>query len=239
MKRILIIEDETALRQGLRDNLEFEGYEVLTASDGPAGLAAIRDERPDLVVLDVILPRLSGFEICRTVRREGRHVPILMLTARSEEPDRVRGFDCGTDDYLVKPFSVPELLGRIKALLRRAEGPAGQSPPERIAIGRVEIDFKRFEARRGGVRLKMARKEFGILRYLAGRKNEVVGRDELLNRVWGYDRYPTTRTVDNHIALLRAKIELDPANPKYLLTFRGVGYKLVLEEEPVAPPAEK
>ncbi len=230
MKRILIVEDEIALLKGLRDNLEYENYEVLTASNGETGLALIREKRPDLVVLDIILPKVNGFEVCRRVRREGIRVPILMLTARSEEGDRVRGFDCGTDDYLTKPFSVPELLGRIRAILRRTESGREQSPLERIMIGGVEIDFKRFEAKRNGGRIEMSRKEFGILRHLAMRKNEVVGRDELLDRVWGYDRYPTTRTVDNHIALLRAKIEPDPSHPRYLLTFRGVGYKLALEE---------
>ncbi|MCX6561191.1 MAG: response regulator transcription factor [Candidatus Aminicenantes bacterium] len=230
MKRILIVEDEAALLNGLRDNLEYEGYEVISASNGETGLLAMREKRPDLALLDIILPKMNGFEVCRRARREGIRVPILMLTARGEEGDRVRGFDCGADDYLTKPFSVLELLGRIKAILRRTENGPAQNPPERITIGGVDIDFKRFEARKNGVRLEMSRKEFGILRHLAGRPNEVVGRDELLNRVWGYDRYPTTRTVDNHIALLRAKIEPDPAHPRYLLTFRGVGYKLALED---------
>ena len=183
-----------------------------------------------MVLLDIILPKMNGFEVCRRVRREGIRVPILMLTARSEEGDRVRGFDCGTDDYLTKPFSIAELLGRIRAILRRTENGQVQSPPDRIKIGSVIIDFKRFEALRNGAPVEMSRKEFGILRHLAMRKNEVVGRYELLDRVWGYDRYPTTRTVDNHIAMLRAKIEPDPAHPRHLLTFRGVGYKLALEE---------
>jgi DNA-binding response OmpR family regulator len=230
MKRILIVEDEIALLNGLRDNLEFEGYEVITASNGDAGLTAIREKKPDLVLLDIILPKMNGFEVCRLARREGFRVPILMLTARSEEGDKVRGFDCGTDDYLTKPFSVPELLGRIRAILWRSENGPGQTPPERITIGPMVIDFKRFEAWRNGTPVDLSRKEFGILRHLAMRKNEVVGRDELLDRVWGYDRYPTTRTVDNHIASLRAKIEPDPAHPRHLLTFRGVGYKLALEE---------
>jgi DNA-binding response OmpR family regulator len=230
MKRILIVEDEVALLNGLRDNLEYDGYEVLTAADGEAGLAAIRDRKPDLVLLDIILPKMNGFEVCRRARRERIQIPILMLTARSEEADRVRGFDCGTDDYLTKPFSVPELLGRVRAILRRTENRPAMEWPDRITVGPVEIDFKRFEARRDGIRIGMSRKEFGILRHLAARKNEVVGRDELLDRVWGYDRYPTTRTVDNHIAMLRAKIEPDPAHPRHLLTFRGVGYKLALED---------
>ena len=230
MKRILIIEDEIALLTGLRDNLEFEGYEVITASNGDAGLTAIREKKPDMVLLDIILPKMNGFEVCRLARREGYRVPILMLTARSEEADKVRGFDCGTDDYLTKPFSIAELLGRIRAILRRMEDNVSQNPPDRITIGPIVIDFKRFEARRNGVQVEMSRKEFGIMRHLAMRKNEVVGRDELLDRIWGYDRYPTTRTVDNHIASLRAKIEPDPAHPRHLLTFRGVGYKLALEE---------
>jgi DNA-binding response OmpR family regulator len=230
MKKVLIIEDDAALLKGLRDNLEYEGYIVASATDGEAGLAAVRDKKPDLILLDIILPKLGGFEVCRRIRRDGIKTPILMLTARGEEADRVRGFDLGADDYVAKPFSVPELLARVRAILRRAEGGAEIAPPERIRIDRVEIDFKAYEARRDGTPFELSRKEFGVLRYLASRRGEVVSRDELLDQVWGHDQYPTTRTVDNHIAQIRAKIEPDPAQPRFLLTFRGVGYKLVIEE---------
>ena len=230
MKKILIVEDDVALLNGLRDNLEYEGYAVVAATDGENALAVLRDIRVDLILLDLVLPKLSGFEVCRRIRRDGVKTPVLMLTARGAETDRVRGFDLGADDYVTKPFSVPELLGRVRAILRRTEGVSGGGGPDRIRIGRVDIDFRKFEARKDGDLLELSRKEFGVLRHLALRRGEVVGRDELLDQVWGQDQYPTTRTVDNHIAQLRMKIEPDPAEPRYLLTFRGVGYKLVLDE---------
>ena len=230
MKRILIVEDNVALLKGLRDNLEFEGYEVLAATDGESALAAAREMKPDLIILDLILPKLGGFDVCRTLRRDGARTPVLMLTARGQEVDRIKGFEVGADDYVTKPFSVPELLGRIQAILRRTEGAADKVLPDRIRLDRVEIDFLKFEALKDGRLLELSRKEFGVLRHLASRKGEVVGRDELLDRVWGSDKYPTPRTVDNHIALLRAKIEPRPDQPRYLLTFRGIGYKLVLDD---------
>jgi len=230
LKRILIVEDNVALLKGLRDNLEFEGYEVLAATDGESALAAAREMKPDLIILDLILPKLGGFDVCRTLRRDGARTPVLMLTARGQEVDRIKGFEVGADDYVTKPFSVPELLGRIQAILRRTEGAADKVLPDRIRLGRVEIDFLKFEALKDGRLLELSRKEFGVLRHLASRKGEVVGRDELLDRVWGSDKYPTPRTVDNHIALLRAKIEPRPDQPRYLLTFRGIGYKLVLDD---------
>jgi len=228
LKRVLIIEDDAAILRGLKDNLEFEHYEVLTAADGEQGYALVRERKPDLVILDLMLPRMSGYEVCRKVRQEGGKVPILILTARGEDVDKVFGLNMGADDYMTKPFSVPELLARIQAILRRtADARSGPLPGE-VRFGDVEVDFLRFEARKGGRTLEMSRKEFGVLRLLAARAGQVVTRDELLDEVWGYDRFPTTRTVDNHIALLRAKIEDDPAHPRCLLTFRGVGYKLVL-----------
>ncbi len=228
MKRILVIEDDAAILRGLKDNLEFEHYEVLTAADGEQGYALIRERKPDLVVLDLMLPRMSGYEVCRKVRQEGGKVPILILTARGEDVDKVFGLNMGADDYMTKPFSVPELLARIQAILRRTADARSGALPGEARFGNVEVDFLRFEARKAGRALEMSRKEFGVLRLLAARAGQVVTRDELLDEVWGYDRFPTTRTVDNHIALLRAKIEDDPAHPRHLLTFRGVGYKLVL-----------
>lgn len=225
MSVILAIEDDPAILRGLADNLRFESYEVLTAADGQTGYNLIREKRPDLIVLDLMLPKLSGYEICRKVRAEGIQTPILMLTARGEETDRVLGLDLGADDYVAKPFSIRELMARIRALLRRAQ-PAKPVPDE-LSIGDVALNFRSWEARKAGQPLEMTRKEFSILRYLSSRANEVVTRDELLNEVWGYENYPTTRTVDNHIAGLRAKIEADPAEPKYLRTVHGVGYKFV------------
>jgi DNA-binding response OmpR family regulator len=221
-----VIEDDPAILRGLVDNLEAESYDVLTAKDGEAGHSLIVDERPDLVILDLMLPKLSGYDVCRKVREEGIDVPILMLTARGEEFDRVLGLDMGADDYVTKPFSVPELLARIRALIRRA-APA-PALPEELRLGTVVIDFRRFEAAKDGEPFKLTRKEFGTLQYLAARPGEVVRREELLREVWEYKAYPTTRTVDNHIASLRAKIEDDASDPRYLKTVHGVGYKLVL-----------
>ncbi len=223
MSRILVIEDDLAILRGVRDNLAYDGYEVLTATDGEAGYRLIREETPDLVILDLMLPRMNGYELCRRVRDEGMTTPILMLTARSEEMDRVLGLDLGADDYVSKPFSVPELLARVRAILRRTQSPAAL--PDTLRFGDVEVDFQRYEARKAGESIQMSRKEFGVLRTLASREGEVVTREELLDEVWGYDHYPSTRTVDNHIASLRAKVEEDASNPYYLLTVHGVGYK--------------
>ena len=226
MSRILVVEDDPAISRGLTDNLKFESHEVLSAADGEAGYHLIHEKKPDLIVLDLMLPKLSGYELCRKVRSEGIATPIVMLTARGEEADRVLGLDLGADDYVTKPFSVRELLARIRAILRRAQPPAAL--PEELRFDNVVVDFRRYEARKQDRLVEMTRKEFGVLRLLAARPGEVVSRDELLNGVWGYENYPSTRTVDNHIATLRAKLEDDPAEPRRLLTVHGVGYKLVL-----------
>ena len=225
MSRILVVEDDPAILRGLADNLAFESYEVLTATDGEVACALIRDRKPDLIILDLMLPRLSGYEVCRRVRKEGVATPIVMLTARGEEADRILGLDLGADDYVTKPFSIQELLARVRAILRRAQ-PTTRLPDE-LRVDDVVIDFRRYEARKGSVPLDMTRKEFGVLRLLAARAGEVVTRDELLNEVWGYEATPTTRTVDNHIASLRAKLEASPSQPRHLLTIHGVGYKWV------------
>lgn len=225
MSRILVVEDDPAILRGLADNLAFESHEVLTATDGETACSLIRDRKPDLIVLDLMLPRLSGYEVCRSVRRDGVTTPIVMLTARGEEADRVLGLDLGADDYVTKPFSVPELMARIRALLRRTRPP--RPALDELRFDDVVVDFRRYEARRREAALEMTRKEFGVLRYLASRAGEVVTRDELLNEVWGYEAMPTTRTVDNHIASLRAKLEATPAEPRHLLTVHGVGYKWV------------
>jgi len=231
VKRILIIEDDQAILRGLKDNLEFESYEILTAVDGKEGYELARNEDPDLIVLDLMLPRMNGYEICQQLRSEGRNTPILILTARGEEGERIRGLDLGADDYVTKPFSVPELLARVRAILRRTEGSGALIKVNQLQFDDVFVDFNRFEARNGDQELKLSRKEFGVLRLLAEREGEVVTRDELLDQVWGYDQYPTTRTVDNHIASLRAKLEQNPSEPRRLLTVHGVGYKLVTDSE--------
>jgi DNA-binding response OmpR family regulator len=226
MSTILVIEDDPAILRGLADNLKYESYEVLTANNGESGLAIIRQSKPDLLILDLMLPKLSGYEVCRKLRAEGNALPILMLTARGEEADRVLGLDLGADDYMVKPFAIRELLARVRALLRRAQ-PGKPAAPDELRFDDVVVDFRKYEAHKGGKPLELTRKEFGVLRMLSGRAGEVVARDELLNEVWGYDNYPSTRTVDNHIAGLRAKIERDPAAPLHLRTVHGVGYKFV------------
>ncbi len=220
MSTILVVEDDAAILRGLADNLRFESYDVLAAPDGETGYKLVREKRPDLVILDLMLPRLSGYEVCRKLRGENDTTPILMLTARGEETDRVLGLDLGADDYMVKPFSVRELLARVRALLRRTQ-PA-RTQPDELHFDDITVDFRSFEAKRAGKPFEMTRKEFGVLRYLASREGEVVTRDELLNEVWGYENYPTTRTVDNHIASLRAKV-----GPERLRTVHGVGYKFV------------
>jgi DNA-binding response OmpR family regulator len=229
MKRILIIEDDVAILRGVKDNLEYESYQVLTATDGEQGYCLIQEKKPDLIILDLMLPKMSGYELCRKVRKEGVTTPILMLTARGEEVDRVLGLDLGADDYVTKPFSVPELLARIRAIIRRVRQARTGNLPSDLCFGDVSIDFKSFEARKDDKALDLSRKEFGVLRLLAARVGEVVTRDELLDEVWGYDRYPTTRTVDNHISLLRTKLEDDPSRPRHLITVHGVGYKLVID----------
>ncbi len=225
MSRILVIEDDVAILRGLKDNLVAESYEVLTAEDGEEGYRLAREEDPDLIILDLMLPTLSGYEICRKLRDEGDSVLILMLTARGEEADRVLGLDLGADDYVTKPFSVRELKARIRALLRRSD--AQSAPPDSLSFGDVEVDFPQYDARKGGNPVEMTPKEFGVLRYLATRSGEVVSRYELLEKVWGYGKFPSTRTVDNHLSALRAKLEDDPAEPRYLQTVHRVGYKFV------------
>jgi len=225
MSRILVVEDDAAILRGLADNLVCESHDVLTATDGEHACSIVREQKPDLVILDLMLPRMSGYDVCRTLRSEGVTTPILMLTARGDESDRVLGLDLGADDYLTKPFSIRELLARVRALLRRTQAAAPSI--DVLQFEDTFIDFKRYEARNAGGPIDMTKKEFGVLRYLAARAGEVVTREELLDQVWGYDAMPTTRTVDNHVASLRAKLEADPAQPRHLQTVHGVGYKWV------------
>jgi len=227
MTRILIVEDDRAILRGIKDNLEYESYAVLTATDGEQGCRLIREYRPDLIILDLMMPKMDGYELCRTVRKDGITTPILILTARSEEGDRLQGFNLGADDYVTKPFSMPELLARIRAILRRVQPPT--TLPDHLQFDNVFVDFERFDASKAGQVLRLSRKEFGVLRLLAARTGQVITRNELLEEVWGHESYPTTRTVDNHIASLRAKLEDDPSSPRHLITVHGVGYKLVLQ----------
>lgn len=222
---ILVVEDEADLLRGLRDNLAYEGYRVLTASDGEKGLALAVKERPDLVILDWMMPGMDGLTVCRELRARGHMVPVVFLTARGQEVDRVLGLEMGADDYITKPFSVRELAARLKAILRRAAGMAAR--PEKFTIGDLEVDASSFKARRGKKSIDLGRYEAELLRVLAQRKGQVVSRSDILNEVWGVDAYPTDRTVDNYIVKLRQKIERDPKKPRMLLTVHGAGYKLV------------
>jgi DNA-binding response OmpR family regulator len=225
VSKILIVEDEPDMVLGLKDNFEFEGYEVLTASDGASGLERARTQKPDLVVLDIMLPKLSGLEVCKALRSEGFEAPIIMLTARGQEIDKVVGLELGADDYVTKPFSIRELLARVRAILRRTEGKKKRL--SRYRFDDVELDFETYRGTRGGEPLDMSPREFELLRYLIERKGETVSRERLLEDVWGYESYPSTRTVDTHIAKLRAKIGDSGSEPRHILTIHGVGYKFV------------
>ena len=226
MKRILVIEDEPQMQLGLRDNLELEGYEVQVAGDGDEGLAKAASFAPDLVILDVMLPRKNGFDVCRELRARSNTTPIVMLTARSAETDKVLGLELGADDYVTKPFSITELLARVRAVLRRT---ASQKPTatDSVRIGDIDVDFKLHQARRGKTRIEFTAREFELLRYFVQHIGQVVTREQILNEVWGYEEFPTTRTIDNFVAKLRQKIERAPHAPEHILTIHGSGYKFV------------
>jgi DNA-binding response OmpR family regulator len=226
MSVVLIVEDDAAIIRGLKDSLRKKEYEVITASDGEEGYGLALTKKPDLMILDLMLPNMSGLEICQKLRAEGFSAPILMLTAKGEESDRVLGLDLGADDYMAKPFSIRELLARIRALLRRTQ--TTEALPDELRFDDVVVDFRRFEATKRGATLELTKKEFGILRLLAAKAGRVVSRDDLLNDVWGYEHYPSTRTIDTHIGWLRAKLEMNPATPRRLITVHGVGYKLTI-----------
>ena len=226
MTRILVIEDEPQMLLGLRDNLELEGYEVQTAADGDEGLARAASFGPDLVILDVMLPRKNGFDVCRELRARSNAIPIVMLTARSAETDKVLGLELGADDYVTKPFSITELLARVRAVLRRTTSHK-PSPVDMVRIGDIEIDFKLHQARRGKTRIEFTAREFDLLRYFVQHIGQVVTREQILNEVWGYEEFPTTRTIDNFVAKLRQKIEKSPHAPEHILTIHGSGYKFV------------
>ena len=222
--KILIVEDEADMLKGLRDNFEYEGYQVVAVKDGEEGLRRASSDKPDLVILDVMLPKMSGLEMCKRLRARSR-VPILMLTARGQEVDKVAGLELGADDYVTKPFSIRELLARVKALLRRAD--PGRQPIEGYSFGTVSVDFLTHRATRNGRALEFSTMELELLRYFILHRGESLSRDRLLEEVWGYENYPTTRTVDTHVMKVRQKVEEDPSHPRFILTLHGTGYKFV------------
>lgn len=226
-RRILVVEDDAHLADGLRINLELEGYEPLLAGSGEEGLEIWKRGGVELILLDVMLPGMDGFEVCRRVRHEGDRVPILFLTARSAGQDRIRGLDMGGDDYITKPFDLAELLARVKSLFRRQDWFRGQETPQTLTIGRAEVNLRTYQAVTGDGPVELKEKEAMILRLLVEQDGEPVSRETILDRVWGFGAYPTTRTVDNFILSLRKIVETDPRNPQHILTVHGVGYRLV------------
>lgn len=234
--RVLVVEDDPHLAAGVTENLRAEGYEVVAMGDGKPALQWLRDQQCSLIVLDVMLPEMDGFTLCRTLREQGNSTPVLFLTARGDPADRVRGLEAGGDDYLAKPFHLQELLLRVRAILRRwdwyrsaSDTPAGAV----LHFAGNEVDFRAFRARAWtGITQELTEKEAMILKVLAERPGEIVSREDLLERVWGYDVFPSTRTVDNFILRLRKRFERDPANPRHFLTVWGVGYRFLIEGEP-------
>jgi len=222
MEKILIVEDDAAIRFGLEKNLAYDGYEVTSAANGERGLELAFELQPDLIVLDLMLPGMNGFEICKSVRKHDPHVAILILSAKGLEGDKVLGLDVGADDYVTKPFSVKEVMARVRALLRKKRALMGEA--ETFRFGVAEVDFQGRTLRVKGELVETSRKEFELLRMLVGNRGRVLARDQILNRVWGYDYYGTPRTIDNFIQKLREKVEEDATDPRYIRTVRGVGY---------------
>jgi DNA-binding response OmpR family regulator len=225
MKKILIVEDEKDMVTGLKFNLEARDYTVIVAYDGETGYQKALSEKPDLVILDIMLPKLNGYEVCKSLKKEIPDLPIIMLTAKSQEAEIVTGLEIGADDYITKPFSVLELLARIKALFRRIK--SGSEIPEVHRFGNLEVNFKKYEARKKGKPIKLSPREYELLKWFTEHEGEIISRDELLNQVWGYDSFPNTRTIDTHIAKLRHKIEDNPEEPKLIVTIHGIGYKFL------------
>jgi DNA-binding response OmpR family regulator len=220
--RILIVDDEPAMVRGLADNLRFEGYQTLAARDGREGLELALREGPDLILLDVMMPEMSGWDVLRALVKKGLDIPVIMLTARGEEVDRVLGLELGADDYITKPFALRELLARVRAVLRR---PGPRHRLEAFCFGDVRLHLRARQAFRAGQEVRLTRKEFDLLRYLVEHRGEIVTRERLLDEVWGYERFPTTRTVDTHVLRLRQKFEPEPEHPVYILTVHAQGYR--------------
>jgi len=223
MKKILIIEDDISILRGLKDNLTFEGYQVMEALNGKEGLKLALEKKLDLLLLDLMLPGMNGYEICRKLKKEKPELPIIMITARGSEMDKVSGLDIGADDYVTKPFSLPELMARIRAVFRRYQPKTDIG--EQYSFGKVLLDFKKYQAFVDNKEVKLSSKEFAIMEYFIAHEGEVVQRYDLLEEVWGYEVTPTTRTVDNFILALRKKLEENPSEPKYITSIRGVGYR--------------
>jgi DNA-binding response OmpR family regulator len=225
MAKILIVEDEPNMVAGLRDNFEFEGHQVITAGDGVTGLERAIAESPDLVILDVMMPRMSGLDVCKQLKAKRPSIPIIMLTARGQEVDKVVGLELGADDYVTKPFSIRELLARVKAVLRRAR--TLPKVEDKYSFGEVEVNLRSCQVSRKGQAVDFSSKEFELLKCFLIHPGETLSRDRLLEEVWGYDHFPTTRTVDAHIVRLRQKVEPKPEEPRFILTVHGTGYKFV------------
>lgn len=221
---IAIVEDDESVRKSLVLNLELEGFQIVTAGDGEEGIKLVSDSKPDLIILDVMMPKKDGLQTCKELRNSGVSTPLILLTARSEEVDKVLGLELGADDYLAKPFGMRELVARVRALLRRT---STTEEVDTVQFDNVVIDFKAYKAERNQIALELSAREYRLLRYLIAKSGSVVTRDELLDEVWGYNSYPSTRTVDNHIARLRQKIEDNVESPRHILTVHGVGYKFV------------
>ena len=223
MPKVLIVEDDAAMATALHDGFTYEGYEVVLVSDGEAGLKAAREGAPDVVVLDVMMPKMSGLDVCKRLRSEGSSVPIIMLTARGQEIDKVLGLKLGADDYVTKPFGFMELMARVEALLRRTAG--GARHAEVYGFGDVIVDFNKAELKKNGTVIEVTARELKLLEYFIAHRGEVVPRDRLLDQVWDYDSAPLTRTVDMHVAKLRKKIEDNAADPRFIVTVHRMGYK--------------
>jgi DNA-binding response OmpR family regulator len=223
MPKVLVVEDDPSMATALNDGFEYEGYTVTHAKDGATGLRLASETSPDLIILDVMLPKMSGLDVCRQIRKDGNTVPIIMLTARGQEIDKVVGLKLGADDYVTKPFGFMELMARVEAILRRASG--RQAGIETYQFGDVSVDFKKGEARKKNKPLELSAREFRLLQYLIEHREQVVAREALLDSVWDYDNAPLTRTVDMHVAKLRKKIEDDPADPRHIVTVHRMGYK--------------
>ncbi len=225
MARILIVEDEKEMALGLKDNFEYEGYDVEIAEDGEKGIQKTLAFNPHLIVLDIMLPVKSGYDVCRELRSKGIQTPIIMLTARGEEIDKILGLELGADDYITKPFSIRELLSRVKAVLRRA--PSTQESRSVFQIGKLTVNFDHLTAHDTNGEVMLSHKEFEILKYFTEHQGEIISRDQFLDKVWGYEHYPTSRTVDNYIVRLRKVTEEDPLHPRHIITVYGIGYKFL------------
>lgn len=225
-KKILIVEDEPGILVSLKDEFESQGYIVYAAEDGEKGLELARGEKPDLIILDIMLPVLDGYEVCKRLRMEGDNTPIIMLTVKDKEVDKVLGLELGADDYVTKPFSFRELTARVKAVFRRTE--ERLKDLTRFGFGNIELDFEKYEAKKGGQKLDLTTLEFHMLKFFIQNKGKVLSRDDFLDRIWGEDNVSVSfRTVDSHIANIRKKIEDEPASPKHILSIRSIGYKFV------------